>query len=354
MNLFYRKLIRPIIFRLEAENAHNLACRFLSFTEKYKVPRSLIKYFSKEHSCPVNLFGLSFPNQIGLAAGMDKNAEFPNSFSAFGFGHLEVGTITPEGQTGNPQPRLFRYPQYNAIVNRMGFNNLGVEKISTNIQRNFPKHKRTIPLGINIGKGKNTSINNAIEDYRICLKKVVTLADYVTINISSPNTPNLRKLHHSDFIIPFLKELSNLNTELAKQHQQAPVPLLLKISPDESFRTLELIVLNAVELGFSGIIATNTSISRFSNKGYKDFETGGLSGNPIESKSLSIVKFLAKVTDHKFPIIGVGGISCLDSALRKLDAGASLIQIYSSFVYNGPFFPSTLSKAIRYRNKSWP
>ncbi len=297
--------------------------------------------------------GLSFPNQLGLAAGMDKNAQFPNSFAALGFGHIEVGTVTPKAQPGNSLPRLFRYPKYHAIVNRMGFNNLGVNKVSENIESHFPKHLRPVPLGVNIGKGKDTPVDNAIDDYIYCLKRIFKIADYVTVNISSPNTPNLRELHKSSLIVPLLKNLVLANLELAKKTNQPPVPLLLKISPDESYKSLEMIVTNAIDLGFSGVIATNTTINRNENKSFGTFEMGGLSGKPIETRSLEIIRFLSKLSDRTFPIIGVGGIFCRDSALRKLDAGASLIQIYSSFIYNGPLFPSTLSRSISYRSRGW-
>ena len=353
MNSIYKSLLRPFLFSLDAEHAHNWACRFLSLTEHSNLSRKLIQFVSSTNSQELNLFELTFRNQIGLAAGMDKNAQFPQTYSSLGFGHVEIGTVTPKPQSGNQKPRLFRYPSYNAIVNRMGFNNDGVEKIVKRIENLYPKGKRSSPLGINIGKGKNTPIENALEDYIFCLNKSFNQADYITINISSPNTPNLRELHKSSLISPLLKSLAMENKNCAKKFKKDPLPLLLKISPDESFKTLEFIISCAQENGFSGVIATNTSISRTQNKHFESFESGGLSGNPICDKSTEIINFIAKLTDYKFPIIGVGGISSANSAMQKIDAGAVLLQFYSALIYQGPLFPSKLVREIAKRTKDW-
>ena len=353
VNLIYKSLLRPFLFRLDAEHAHDWACRFLSITERSDLSRKLIQLISSQRTSNINSFGLSFPNHIGLGAGMDKNGAFSKTFASLGFGHIEIGTITPLPQFGNPKPRLFRYPKYSALVNRMGFNNDGVEDIAKRIENLYPKGKRIVPLGINIGKGKNTPLEKAHDDYIYCLNKCFKQADYFTINISSPNTPNLRDLHKNKFIKPFLKNLITANHNCSESHNLPPVPLLLKISPDESFKSLENIVCSAKDFGFSGVIATNSSVSRFENKNFEAFEPGGLSGNPIEFKSIQVIKFLAKLTDYNFPIIGVGGISSTESAIRKLDAGASLLQIYSSLVYQGPFFPSNLANSLIHRNKKW-
>lgn len=345
--------MRPILFKLNAEHAHDWACRCLSLTEQSNISRKFIQLISSQNSCAVNLFGVSFPNQLGLAAGMDKSGNFPKSMASLGFGHTEIGTVTPKPQIGNPKPRLFRYPKYNALVNRMGFNNDGVDTVVSRIEKIYPKKTRNAPLGINIGKGKDTPLSMAHEDYLYCLKVCYNQADYITINISSPNTPNLRELHKTALVKPLLEKLVHSGDQLAKGFNISPVPLLLKISPDESYKSLENIVCNAKEIGFSGIIATNTSISRFKNLDLENFESGGLSGKPIEGASTNVIKFIAKLTDYKFPIIGAGGISSRDTALKKLDAGASLIQIYSSFVYEGPLFPSNLVKSLNHRNKVW-
>ena len=353
VNLIYKKLFRPLLFRLDAERAHDLASQLLSITESSNISRKFIQFLSSKNSSDIDLFGLSFPNHLGLGAGMDKNGSFPKSFASLGFGHVEIGTITPLAQSGNPKPRLFRYPKYNALVNRMGFNNDGADVIIDRIKQIYPKGERSVPLGINIGKGKNTPIDKAHEDYIYCLNQSFLQADYITVNISSPNTPNLRDLHKMDLIAPLLKILVNTNQSCAKKYKTLPVPLILKISPDESYKSLENIICNARECGFSGVIATNTTISRFGKMQLDSMENGGLSGDPLESKSNAIIKFLAKLTNYNFPIIGAGGISSYDAAIRKLDAGASLLQIYSSLVYNGPFFPSRLSDSIRHRRKSW-
>jgi len=353
VNSIYKSLLRPLLFKLDAEHAHNIACKILSVTEHSNLSRKFIQLCSSSSSSGLNLFGLNFRNQIGLAAGMDKNGQFPKSFSALGFGHVEIGTVTPKPQTGNPMPRLFRYPSYNAIINRMGFNNDGVEEIVKRIKNIYPKEKRLSPLGINIGKGKDTSIKNAIDDYIFCLNKSFNQADYITVNISSPNTPNLRELHKSSLISPLLKSLSLENKACAKRNNSEPIPLLLKISPDENFKTLEFIISRAVENEFSGVIATNTSVNRFQNKDLELFESGGLSGKPIEKRSNEIIRFIAKLTDFKFPIIGVGGISSVNSVVEKLDAGAVLLQLYTSLIYQGPFQPSNLIKGMARRTNKW-
>jgi len=353
MKLIYKKLIRPLLFQLDAEHAHDLACRFLKVTEKSILARKCISLASSAKSQSCNVFGLSFPNRLGLAAGMDKNGAFPKTFSSLGFGHVEIGTITPKAQPGNPKPRLFRYPKYNALVNRMGFNNDGADVVVSRIAKFYPKGKRSTPLGINIGKGKDTPIEQAHNDYISCLNKCYNQADYITVNISSPNTPNLRELHGKSVITPFLENLIKASQTCAKKHNIEMVPLLLKISPDENYKSLEHIVCSARDIGFSGVIATNTSVSKLKASNLETFENGGLSGNPIEAKSVQVIKFLAKLTDYRFPIIGVGGISSVDTAIRKLDAGASLLQIYSSLIYQGPFFPASLNKSLSHRSKFW-
>ena len=273
--------------------------------------------------------------------------------ASLGFGHVEIGTVTPKSQSGNTKPRLFRYPKYNALVNRMGFNNDGVDVIIKRINKFYPKGNRTVPLGINIGKSRQTEISDAHEDYIYCLRKSHGQADYITINISSPNTKNLRELHKDSYIKPLLKNLVSVNQELAKRYKSSPVPLLLKISPDEKFITIENIVCLAKELGFSGVIAANTSAERLHNNTVESFEHGGLSGEPLEIKSNNLIKFISKVTNYDFPIIGVGGIGSTDAAIKKLDSGATLLQIYTPLVYEGPFFPSKLIHSLKHRKRKW-
>ena len=238
-----------------------------------------------------------------------------------------------------------------AIINRMGFNNDGADVIINRIKQIYPKGERSVPLGINIGKGKNTPIDKAHEDYIYCLNQSFLQADYITVNISSPNTPNLRDLHKMDLIAPLLKILVNTNQSCAKKYKTLPVPLILKISPDESYKDLESIIELALENKFDGIIATNTTTGRDVN--FPSLEKGGLSGKPLEHQSLSMIKFIVEESSNKLPVIGVGGILDSDSAHKKLDAGASLLQLYTSFIYNGPLFPARLVNSLHTRSV-WP
>jgi len=351
VNHIYQNFIRPLLFKLNPEQAHDLACNFLSIMEKSSFSRKIISFLTHSDNQATEVFGIKFPNKLGLAAGMDKNAKFPKTSAAIGFGHVEIGTITPQPQSGNPKPRLFRYPNQNALVNRMGFNNDGAEKIIQRIQNLYPKKDRVNPLGINIGKSKETPLENAHEDYIFCLKKSFKEADYITVNISSPNTKNLRDLHKTSYIEPLLKTLVETNKALASSNNTQKVPLLLKVSPDENMKSIENIVCLSKEIGFSGVIATNTSVNFYGNEDFQSFEKGGLSGKPLNNRSNNIIKFISRVTDQSFPIIGVGGINDTESAIKKLDSGASLLQIYSSLVFEGPFFPSKLIKSTNYRNK---
>ena len=352
MNLFYKSLIRPLAFRLDPELAHDYACRILGVAERSSVIKSLARFLFRTDSTPIDLMGLRFPNHIGQAAGLDKNGRFPGISSALGFGHIEVGTVTPGGQPGNERPRLFRYPKINALVNRMGFNNKGSKALADYVSSVYPKPERMSPLGINIGKSKGTPLHEAIDDYLSAFTDVVDQADYVALNISSPNTPDLRKLHRREYLEPLLSEIKSHNAAWAKKKGCKPVPCLLKISPDEGYRSIGNIVDLAVEHSFDGIIATNTS-ARITQGGYGRLEKGGLSGMPIEKSSNRIIRFISRVTDNRLPIIGVGGVFDNDSATRKLDAGASLLQLYTSFVYNGPSFPSQLANSLAYRKMRW-
>lgn len=351
MSLLYENLLRPFLFKFDPELVHDVACNFLGFANRSQVLKFITKSLVRTQSPSVELFGLNFPGYVGQAAGLDKDGRFPGISSALGFGHVEVGTVTPGGQSGNAKPRLFRYPDSGALVNRMGFNNKGSEALAKHISKFYPKGKRISPLGINIGKSKSTPLDQAVDDYLTAFTDVFLQADYIAINISSPNTPDLRNLHRENHLVPLLKSIRSRNLEMAQKLDQAPLPCLLKISPDEDYNSLERIVSHAIDNSFDGIIATNTSAGRVN--GSQAFEKGGLSGRPIEHKSSQIIRFISRLTDFKFPIIGAGGIFNEDDALRKLDAGASLLQIYTSFVYNGPFFPSALANSLAYRKRGW-
>lgn len=350
--MLYQKILRPLLFKLDPENAHELATRSLQFLNHSKVGLNLLKRFTENNGSAVDVFGLQFPNCVGQAAGLDKNALFPAVSQALGFGHVEVGTVTPNAQPGNDRPRLFRYPDHQALINRMGFNNDGVDALATRTENSFPKISRKIPLGINLGKGKETPLENALSDYCYGLTKVSEIADYVTINISSPNTPELRKLHQFEFLDPLLSGIRSHRTALKKiMHGKSP-PCLLKISPDESFRSLEYLTLKAIEHGFDGIIACNTSVNRGFLSHSNNLPEGGISGKPIGNRSIEVIQFIAKLTDFKFPIIGSGGVHDYDTAAKVLNAGASLLQIYTSFIYRGPMWPKALAKQIS-NNQNW-
>ena len=301
---------------------------------------------------PVELFGLEFPNRVGLAAGMDKDGEFPRAIEALGFGHVEVGTVTPEAQPGNPRPRLFRYPEYGALVNRMGFNNRGAEKMRMTLAKHYPKGKRGVPVGVNIGKAKTTPLANAADDYIACFRKLADQADYFTVNISSPNTAGLRDLQSESYLRELLSTLSAENKCHAKKLGRKAHPLLLKIAPDLSFKEIDVILEVLLDLNYDGIIATNTTIQR--PGGFPAAETGGLSGGSfIRQRSTDVINYIYRSTAGKLPIVGVGGIDSPESAGEKIDAGASLVQIYTGWVYRGPFFARVLAKALKARGEDW-
>ncbi len=353
VNTIYQHFFRKLLFKLDPETAHDLTCDILGVAETLPFVRNSISRILKTPDHKISLFGLSFPNCLGLAAGLDKNAMFSGVSSALGFGHIEVGTVTPVSQPGNPKPRLFRYPDQRALINRMGFNNLGSEALAERLNKYNPKGSRTSPVGINIGKAKNTSPDLAIEDYLSAFKNVASQADYITINISSPNTIGLRLLHQKDFLDPLLNSIQSLNKQLSTKSFQRPLPCLIKISPDEDFNSLETIIQIALENKIDGIIATNTTLKRYPSNSGSFFEKGGLSGEPLALDSLEIIKFITKETNNMLPVIGVGGINDTNSAHKKLDAGASLLQLYTALIYNGPLFPSRLVKSLKTRYL-WP
>ena len=350
MSDLYKMLIRPLFFKMEAETAHEIVCGVLSCADNIPVLKKITERLLFSPKDEKTVFGIKFPNALGLAAGFDKNALFPGISSALGFGHIEVGTVTPKPQPGNPKPRLFRVIEENSVINRMGFNNDGAEAVSRRLEKNYPKLKRLSPLGINIGKAKSTPIEETLKDYLLCIDLLYKSADYFTINISSPNTPGLRDLHKEEFLDPLLRGINERLEQIAVNSFQNNIPYLLKISPDENFSSIEKILEIAVRHNVSGIIATNTTISRPSNIIHN--ENGGLSGKAIEEKSLGVIKFIAKLTNNKLPIIGVGGISDGNSASKKLDAGASLLQLYSGLVFEGPLLPKKVLAEL-HKRKVW-
>ncbi|MGJ8651117.1 MAG: quinone-dependent dihydroorotate dehydrogenase [Opitutaceae bacterium] len=353
MGFIYENLVRPILFRMEPEQAHDRGRTALMALSKMPTLCAMVRRFNQiKEDKPVELFGLEFPNRVGLAAGMDKDGEFPRAIEALGFGHAEVGTVTPQGQPGNPRPRLFRLPENGALVNRMGFNNKGAEGMLNALSKNFPKGKRGMPVGVNIGKAKTTPLDQAVEDYVASFRILADQADYFTINISSPNTPGLRELQSAAYLRELLSTIRSENLSYAKKLGHKPHPLLLKIAPDLTYKEIDEIVGVLMDLEYDGIIATNTTIAR--PAGYNTTETGGLSGGEyIRKRSNDVIKYIHHSTEGKLPIIGVGGIDSAESAGEKIDAGASLVQLYTGWVYRGPFFARELAKALRAQGEDW-
>lgn len=329
-------VIRRILFLFDAETSHVFSLNMLSFMHSI----GLLKLFIKKRiEAPVTVMGITFPNAVGLAAGLDKNASHIDALVQCGFGFIEVGTVTPLAQPGNERPRLFRLPADNAIINRMGFNNDGVEALLDNVRNsNWYKQKnRQCVLGINIGKNKITPLENAADDYLHCMQAVYDVADYITINISSPNTPGLRELQHGEGLSRLLVQLKNKQAELKQQYQRY-VPLAVKIAPDLDDDEIEDIASRLLSAEIDAVIATNTTNSRPSTLVCKKLssETGGLSGQPVFDLSTAVLEKLVNKLDGKIPVIAVGGISSPSAAIEKMNAGASLVQVYTGFIYSGP------------------
>ena len=353
MGYVYENIIRPILFKMEPEHAHDRGRALLIALSNVPALCTLMRTFNQvREENPLQLFGLRFPNRVGLAAGMDKDGEFPRAMEALGFGHVEIGTVTPNEQPGNPRPRLFRYPEQNILINRMGFNNRGAEAMLQCLSKNYPKNKRNMPLGINIGKAKITPLDQAVDDYRAAFRTLADQADYFTINISSPNTPGLRDLHSKSYLHDLLLVLRDENQSYAKKLGHEPHPLLLKIAPDLSYMELDQILEVLLDLNYAGVIATNTTVSR--PDGFSSKENGGMSGGDhLERISNKIINYIYRSTDGKLPIIGVGGINTVESAGRKIDAGASMVQFYTGLVYHGPFLAKKLAKALKAHGENW-
>jgi dihydroorotate dehydrogenase len=332
-------LLRPLLFRLDAETAHHVTLDALQTANRL----NLLPIFTKKiaHD-PRTAMGLSFPNPVGLAAGLDKNGAYINALAALGFGFIEIGTITPRPQPGNPQPRLFRLPAAQAIINRMGFNNLGVDVLLENVRR----ARYAGILGINLGKNFDTPIERAAEDYLIGLRKVYAHASYVAINISSPNTKNLRQLQGGDELDALLSQLKAEQEKLAQLHGKY-VPLALKIAPDLDNEQIRQISALLMRHHIDGVIATNTTLSREGVEHLPQHaESGGLSGAPVRDKSTAVIRQLAAELKGALPIIGVGGILKGADAKEKMQAGATLVQIYSGLIYRGPDLIAECAKAI--------
>jgi dihydroorotate dehydrogenase len=343
----YRSIVRPILFRLPPESVHEFALGCLSFALGTATARHYaIRQFQREPFGKLKRFGLEFRNPVGLAAGFDKNGTAAQALAALGFGSIEVGSVTSEAQPGNPRPRLFRLPQDRALINRAGFNNCGATQLAEHIRRRRPE----CVLGVNIGKSRSVPIEDAIPDYLKSFGTVYDVADYIAINVSSPNTPNLRELQRPEMLSELLKSLQQRNNELALVHSCQPKPLLLKIAPDLAESEVESIVEVATSLKIAGLIATNTTISReglqTSRAEVESFGNGGLSGAPLRQFSNNVIGLIYRLTRGKLPIIGVGGVFDAADAWEKICAGASLIQVYTGFIYEGPSVARRINEGL--------
>jgi dihydroorotate dehydrogenase len=338
----YKFIIRPILFWFDPEKVHYFTFSLIRVLSKIPGFSSIFKslYKVNDKRLEVEVFGLKFKNPVGLAAGFDKDAKLYKELSNFGFGFIEIGTLTPKPQEGNPKKRLFRLKKDEAIINRMGFNNGGVKAAIERLKKN-----KNILIGGNIGKNKLTPNEDAIQDYEICFNQLYDFVDYFAVNVSSPNTPNLRELQEKAPLTKLLLALQTLNSKKINQK-----PILLKIAPDLTNEQLLDIIDIVNETKISGVIATNTTISRNDLQSKNKSETGGLSGKPLTNRSTEVIRFLSEKSNKSFPIIGVGGIHSADDAIEKLNAGATLVQLYTGFIYEGPALVKAINKAILQKN----
>ncbi|GAA4341839.1 quinone-dependent dihydroorotate dehydrogenase [Mucilaginibacter gynuensis] len=339
-------LLKPLLFKFDPENIHYFVTRNLKRFNKFPggaaLSRSIWDY--KQPLLERTVFGLKFINPVGLAAGFDKNGEVIGEMANLGFGFIEVGTVTPLPQPGNPKPRMFRLPADSALINRMGFNNMGVDVVAERIaayRKNQPAHQKGIIIGGNIGKNKVTPNEDAVSDYIKCFDRLFDVVDYFVVNVSSPNTPGLRALQEKEPLMHILNTLQQRNSKNGISR-----PILLKIAPDLTDDQLNDIVEIVQETGIAGVIATNTTISRDGLTSPHKEETGGLSGKPLTNRSTEVISYLHTKSNASFPIIGVGGIHSEEDALEKIQAGASLVQLYTGFIYEGPGLIKRINKKI--------
>lgn len=339
----YKFVLRPLLFLLKPEQAHTVTVGLLRLVMaippfKYLFQKGLEV---NDSNLVINLFGLEFKNPVGLAAGFDKDATLIDEIAALGFGFVEIGTLTPRPQAGNPQPRLFRLPQDHGLINRMGFNNAGIQEAAKRLAR----RKSDIIVGGNIGKNKTTPNENAIDDYEQCFELLFPLVDYFTVNVSSPNTPDLRQLQEKEPLFNLLNHLKGLNHQKAK-----PKPILLKIAPDLNEAQLDDIIEICLTVPVDGIIATNTTISReglqTEDSTIQEIGAGGLSGQAVRDRSTEVIRYINLKSGDKLPIIGVGGINRPADAIEKLEAGASLVQLYTGYIYEGPALVRDINQSI--------
>ena len=337
----YKSIIRPVFFKFDPEKVHHFTFSMIKMMQAIPGAKAIIKsvYQVNDQRLEREIFGLKFKNPVGLAAGLDKDAKIYNELDAFGFGFIEIGTITPKPQDGNPKKRLFRLKEDSGIINRMGFNNGGIELAVERLKKN-----KGVLIGGNIGKNKITPNEEAVNDYILCFDALYDYVDYFVVNVSSPNTPNLRALQDKEPLTQLLSTLQSKNLQKPKAK-----PILLKIAPDLTDEQLLDIIDIVNDTRIAGVIATNTTISREGLLSENQKETGGLSGKPLTKRSTEVIRFLAEKSNKSFPIIGVGGIHSAKDALDKLDAGADLVQIYTGFIYEGPALIKEINQAILQR-----
>lgn len=345
--MLYKSVGKPIFFRMDPEKAHHLVIDGLHTAGNIPGGRKVLKAIWGVPAYPeleMKLWNITFHNPVGLAAGLDKNAKAVPGFSNIGFGFMEVGTVTPKPQVGNEQPRLFRLPEDEALINRMGFNNVGIEGMKRNLRN---QGSRTIPLAINIGKNKTTPNEQAEDDYRACIQGLYGYGDFFVVNISSPNTPDLRNLQHGDDLSRLLAAVKD---EVRTQHAKfggRVKPVLVKIAPDLQQQEIEYMVDTILRSGVEGIIASNTTIARDGLRHSNQKETGGLSGKPLTNRSTELISTVYKATGGKLPIIGSGGIFSAQDAYEKIRAGASLVEVYTALIYEGPGLLRQINKGLR-------
>ena len=341
----YKSIAFPLLKKMDAETVHERTLALLQFGQG-TLKRPFLKTLAGSiPQNPVDVFGLTFPNVLGMAAGFDKDVRVAEGLGMLGFGHVEVGTLTPKPQEGNPRPRIFRLPQDGALINRMGFPNGGVETAVPRLQKLSQKERNFI-LGVSLGKQKETPLADAEQDYITVMQAVYPYADYLAVNISSPNTPGLRDLQGGEYLQHLLTVLVAENGRLAQTHDIKKRPLLVKIAPDLTWAELDEILTAVQDTNIDGIIATNTTISREGLVSKAKDETGGLSGRPLTQQSIAIIQYIHQHTNGNLPIIGVGGICTADDIQAKLDAGATLVQLYTALIYEGPRLPGNLLRAL--------
>ena len=344
----YKLIIRPLLFLLSPEKAHYLTFSMVKMITALPFARDIIRamYVVKDPKLERQVFGLTFKNPVGLAAGFDKNASHYNDLASFGFSFIEIGTITPKAQDGNPKPRLFRLSIDNALINRMGFNNVGADQAIDNLKKRHTK----IVIGGNIGKNKVTPNDDAVSDYLKCFDKLFDYVDYFVVNVSSPNTPGLRELQDGKFLTEILGKL-----QIENRKRSRPKPVLLKIAPDLSWEQIDEIIEIAGKTELDGLIATNTTISReglsVSDERLSEIGAGGLSGKPLTRRSTEIIEYISRKTNRTIPIIGVGGIHSAEDAMEKIEAGATLVQLYTGFIYEGPALVKKINQKLLKKNQ---